>query len=100
MWRGEVDGWRRLWRGDLSSGRESAVNEVVVLGVGMHRFGRFPALAIQDLAREAIWQAIGDAGIDPKVIEIAYVANCYNGFFTGQLDAIAPIAVKYSGLTA
>jgi acetyl-CoA acetyltransferase len=75
------------------------VNEVVVLGVGMHRFGKFPALAIQDLAREAIWQAIADAGIDPKVIEIAYVANCYNGFFTGQLDAIAPIAVKYSGLT-
>jgi acetyl-CoA acetyltransferase len=75
------------------------VNEVVVLGVGMHRFGKFPTLEIQDLAREAIWQAIADAGINPRVIEIAYVANCYNGFFTGQLDAIAPIAVKYSGLT-
>lgn len=75
------------------------MTEVVVLGVGMHRFGKFPALAIQDLAREAIWQAIGDAGIDPRVIQIAYVANCYNGFFTGQLDAVAPIAVKYSGLT-
>jgi acetyl-CoA acyltransferase len=75
------------------------VTEVVIAGVGMHPFGKFPELAIQDLSRHAIWEAIEDAGIEPRRIDIAYVANCYSGFFTGQLDAVAPIAVKYSGLT-
>lgn len=75
------------------------MTDVVVAGVGMHRFGKFPSLRVQDLAREAIWGAIEDAGIDPRAIDIGYVANCYMGFFTPQLDAIAPIAVKYSGIT-
>lgn len=73
--------------------------DVVIAGVGMHRFGKHPGLLMQDLARQAIWHAVADAGIEPSAIEIAYVANCYHGFFTSQLDAIAPIAVKYSGIT-
>jgi acetyl-CoA acyltransferase len=75
------------------------MNEVVVLGVGMHPFGRYDHLSLQDLSRAAIWAAVSDANIDPRLLDIAYVANCYHGFFTGQLDAIAPIAVKYSGIT-
>lgn len=75
------------------------MDQLCVVGVGMHRFGKFPDLRIQDLARVAIWDAIEDAGIDPRLIDIAYVANCYSGLFTSQHDAVAPMVVKYAGLT-
>jgi acetyl-CoA acyltransferase len=74
-------------------------DDVVVIGIGMHRLGRFPNLALADLAGYAVWAAIDDAAIDPRTIDIAYVANCYHGFFTGQGDAVAPVAIGYSGLS-
>lgn len=77
----------------------SRMDEVVVIGVGMHRFGRFADKRLGDLARDAVWLAIEDAGIDPRLLDIAYVANCYHGFFTGQCDAIAPVALGYTGLS-
>jgi acetyl-CoA acetyltransferase len=33
------------------------------------------------------------------LIGIAYVANCYHGFFTGQSDSVAPIVVGHAGLS-
>ena len=75
------------------------MDEVVVIGVGMHRFGQFADKGLADLARDAVWLAIEDAGIDPRLLDIAYVANCYHGFFTGQCDAIAPVALGYTGLS-
>lgn len=74
------------------------MDDIVVLGVGMHPFGQFPDKDIRDLSRLAIWEAIDDAGIDPRAINIAYVANCYEGFLTGQDDARAPIVIRNAGL--
>ena len=37
--------------------------------------GSAAASALKDLAREACWGAIQDAGIDPKKIQTGYVAN-------------------------
>ena len=75
------------------------MDEVVVLGVGMHRFGQFAERTLAELASDAVWAAIADAGIDPRWLDIAYVSNCYHGFFTGQGDAVAPVAIGYSGLS-
>jgi acetyl-CoA acyltransferase len=75
------------------------VTEVAVVGVGMHPFGQFPEKSIWMLARQAIWAAIHDAGIDPGAIDIAYLANNYSGFFTGQHDAVAPIVIGKAGLS-
>lgn len=75
------------------------MDDVVVIGIGLHPFGKFPDESLSDLARVAIWAAIGDSGIDPHLIDIAYVANCYSGFFTEQVDAVAPIVIGYSGLS-
>ena len=75
------------------------MDEVVVLGVGMHRFGQFADKRLGELARDAVWLAIEDAGIAPRLLDIAYVSNCYHGFFTGQSDAIAPVALGYTGLS-
>jgi len=51
------------------------MRDVVILGVGMTRFGKFLERSLQDLGREATWAAIEDANIAPRDIPIAYVAN-------------------------
>ncbi|HEY97599.1 MAG TPA: thiolase family protein [Dehalococcoidia bacterium] len=51
------------------------MRDVVIVGVGMTRFGKFLERSLPDLGREAIWKAVGDANIPPKDIQIAYVAN-------------------------
>jgi acetyl-CoA acetyltransferase len=73
-------------------------DDVVVVGIGMLPFGRYPDRTISDLSRDAIWAAIHDAGVDPRAIDAGWVANCYHGFFTGQVDAIAPLVFRYAGL--
>jgi acetyl-CoA acetyltransferase len=75
------------------------MDDVVVIGIGMHPMGKFADRDLGDLARHAVWEAIEDAGIDARMIDIAYVANCYHGYFTGQGDAVAPVAIGYSGLS-
>jgi len=51
------------------------MRDVVIIGVGMTRFGKFLERGMPDLGREAVWNAIDDADIPPKDIQIAYVAN-------------------------
>jgi acetyl-CoA acyltransferase len=75
------------------------MNDVYVVGTGLHPFGRFPDSTMPQLARTAIWAAIADCGVDPRWIDAAYVANCYHGFFTGQGDAIAPVVIGGAGLS-
>jgi len=72
---------------------------VHVVGVGMHPFGRFPESSVPELARDAIWAALQDADATARTPEIAFVANCYLGFFTGQSDAVAPIVIGRAGLS-
>ena len=51
------------------------MREVSIIGVGMTRFGRWLERSLQDLGREAIWNAIEDANVPAKDIQVAYVAN-------------------------
>ena len=45
---------------------------VVVLGVGLHPFGRFPEKRVADLGRTAALEAMKDAGVDYRDIEAGY----------------------------
>ncbi len=58
--------------------------EVVIIGVGMHKFGKFLDKGLKELTRVAVWNAIHDAGIDARQIEAAYFANVLAGLITGQ----------------
>lgn len=58
--------------------------DVVVLGVGMTRFGKMPERAPEDLGHEAIRAAIRDAGIDRRKIQAAFVGSVYLPFGIGQ----------------
>lgn len=75
------------------------MSDAYVVGVGLHPFGRFPDKSVPQLARDAIWNAIGDSGVSARDIDVAYVANCYNGYFTGQADALAPMVFGRAGLS-
>ena len=59
------------------------MRDVVVLGVGMHAFGKHPDKSLYDLARVAVWNAIRDSGIDPRWLTQAYVANSLAGPLQG-----------------
>ena len=71
---------------------------VTIAGVGMTRFGKLPDKALEELAREAIWDAIDDCGVDPRRIAIAYVGNCYAGILQGQESGRAATIVRNAGL--
>jgi len=59
--------------------------EVVITGVGLHPFGRFPDKAAQDLAREAVLEALDDSGASYKDIQAAYFGHVYyEGMSVGE----------------
>jgi acetyl-CoA acetyltransferase len=55
------------------------VRECVVVGVGLHRFGRFPEKPIDAIGRDALLDALDDAGMAFKDIEIAYCGHYASG---------------------
>lgn len=56
---------------------------VVVLGVGLHRFGRFPDLRLEDLARVAGMAALEDAGISYRDVQAGFFARVLNNAGVG-----------------
>ncbi len=65
------------------------MRKVVVIGVGMTKFGKFPELTIEQLGREAAWAAMKDAGIRPQDIQVAYLGNLTEGKETGHNSCVA-----------
>ena len=57
---------------------------VDIAGVGLHPFGRFPALTLKDLSRVAILRAALDAGLNVNDIQAVYSANALAGLLQGQ----------------
>jgi 3-oxoacyl-[acyl-carrier-protein] synthase III len=55
--------------------RREKVRKVAVIGVGMTKFGKLIGQSIEELGVRAAWDAIKDAGINPKDIQIAYCGN-------------------------
>ena len=51
--------------------------EIVIIGCGMHKFGRFPEESYAEIGREAVRMALQDAGIGWKDIQAAYCSTMY-----------------------
>ncbi|MFC2065674.1 thiolase family protein [Chloroflexota bacterium] len=60
------------------------MREVVILGAGMHPFGRFSDKSYVDLGRTAAIEALRDAGVSWREIQSAYVGHCYQGMCAGH----------------
>lgn len=59
--------------------------DVVVAGVGLHPFGRFPEKDLATLALEAVVPALQDAGVGWKDIPVAYFGHVYyHGMSVGE----------------
>ena len=68
--------------------------EVVVAGVGLHPFGRFPESDLASLARDAVTEALVDGGIKWSDIPVAYFGHVY---YQGM--SIGETALSALGLT-
>ena len=56
------------------------MNEVAVLGVGMHPWGKFANKSITDLSREAVEAALRDAGITwPEIEAVSAASSRFSG---------------------
>lgn len=66
-----LDAWKRM-------------REVCVVGVGMHKFGRWPEKGAGDLVREAILAALDDAGAEFRDIEAGFSGRVQDVTGTGQ----------------
>ncbi len=60
------------------------MRDVAVIGIGMTKFGKYPDRGIKDLVREAVEEALTDAGLNIKHIQAAYTGNAVAGAMTGQ----------------
>lgn len=74
------------------------MRDVVVLGVGMTKFSKYPGLSLKDLGREACWEAIKDAGVSPKDIQMGYVGNAIAGPLTGQTMVCGQVVLREVGI--
>lgn len=67
------------------------MDDIAIIGVGLHPFGRFPGLSAIEMAAKASRAAMGDAGITWKEVQFA---------FGGSYEVDNPDAVvNYLGLT-
>lgn len=73
------------------------MRNVAILGVGMTDFGRLEDDTLMDILSSASIHAIDDAGIDPKLIDLVYVANMGGGILNHR-TAIASGLVDNIGL--
>ncbi len=60
------------------------MREVCIVGVGLHKFGRWPEKSVGALGREAILAALEDAGADFKDIEAGFSGRVQDVTGTGQ----------------
>jgi acetyl-CoA acetyltransferase len=82
----------------MSNRKEDVMRDVAVLGVGMTRFGKLPAKGIKDLVREAVEDALNDAGVLKKDIQSAYIGNAVAGIMTGQEQIRGQVTLTAMGI--
>jgi acetyl-CoA acyltransferase len=74
------------------------MDNVVVAGVGMTRFGKYLERGVRSLAEEAVGDALKDAGLESKDVQTAYFANAVSGLITGQEMIRGQVALRNTGL--
>jgi len=61
------------------------MRDVIVLGVGMTNFGRFPERPVAKIGAEAMLAALNDAGIAWKDVPVLYCAHAMGRTVDGEL---------------
>lgn len=70
-----------------------------IAGVGITRFDKQPDKSVKDLVREAVTEALQDAGCEAHDLQAAYFATAGQGAIEGQHMVAGEIALKAIGIT-
>ena len=73
------------------------MTDVYVVGVGMTPFGRFLDKSVKQFTREAVTDALADAGVDVDDVEAAWFSNTTQGVLEGQYLVPGEIALREMG---
>jgi acetyl-CoA acetyltransferase len=71
---------------------------VVVGGVGMTHFGKFPERGLKSLSSEAVREALADVGLEPRDVQLAVVGNAVAGLITGQECIRGQVVLRECGI--
>src|SRR3970282_628325 len=74
---------RRRMHPEPVEGGVTMSERVVILGVGLHPFGRHPEKSVGDMARVAALAALRDAGVEYKDIQAGFCGHVGQGVGTG-----------------
>lgn len=74
------------------------MRKVVVVGVGMTNFGKFPEISLEQLGQEATMDALKDAGMRPQDIQVAFLGNLTASRATGHNSAVAQEILRGAGI--
>jgi acetyl-CoA acyltransferase len=73
------------------------MTDVFVLGSGMTPFGRYLEKSVRDLTREAVTEALQDAGLEIPDVEAAWFSNTTQGVLEGQTLVPGQMALRDMG---
>jgi acetyl-CoA acetyltransferase len=74
------------------------MRDVVVVGAGMTRFGKYADRGLKELSREAVMAALDAGGVDKGALEVAIVGNAAAGLITGQECIRAQVVLREMGI--
>ena len=75
---------------------ESIKDKVAIVGMGCTRFGERWDMGVEDLLVEAAYEAVQDAGIEPKDIQAAWLGTVFSGI---SAMTLAPLGLQYIPIT-
>lgn len=71
---------------------------VRIVGTGMTRFGPAPNETVRSLAERAAAEALADAGIDERAVDLVVFGNAAGGLYDGQEMIRGQVALRRTGL--
>jgi acetyl-CoA acetyltransferase len=74
------------------------MRDVMVVGIGMTRFGKFADRSLKSLGGEAASEALRDAGLGTGDIQAAFVGNAMAGLMTGQECIRGQVVLRSIGI--
>lgn len=75
------------------------MRDVHIVGVGMTPFAKFPNRRFEDLGREAVSDAIADAGISPRLIQAGYAGHGRTGRVLGWESGVGQAVLWEVGIS-
>lgn len=74
------------------------MRDVLILGVGMIRFGRYLEKSHSELAQEAVRLALADAGVEAGAIDSTVFSSVVQGFVAGEMSIPSQYALRPLGI--